>query len=297
MLVILLENLGDVSGASFFFRHQHKEHFQVHNVMQTWSHWTPKNIIHSNFVLSKYVCITRSWKMFSSSPLSRKMLWVDSFLGGQISTVQVSVHQPKKKINLLSSTWTRHNWKRPLQWDDNSNSMSMTTSVVQVTVPFDLSFPSFVMTFWLAQKAQEVLNKKWSNHSSLLSLLFFSLWTVFLSAHSLCFSKNSLISFPLDFSFRTLAVSGKFAQLSECVGWFGLFHPIMLTVSQVTVFNWEQPRASLLMQLDKEPHALFSSFFGCLTSLYLQLIYGSCPIKNVLTCQAKNKLNWSIWSF
>ena len=81
---------------------------------------------------------------------------------------------------------------------------------------------------------------------------FFSLWTVFLSAHSLCFSRT--LWFPSHWaspSGHLLFLGSLHSSMNVWVD-LDFLHPIMLTVSQVTVFNWEQSRASLLMQLDKE---------------------------------------------
>ena len=83
-----------------------------------------------------------------------------------------------------------------------------------MTVPFDLSSIFFVITFDLPTKSKKS-SKKIKSLQFTFFTLFFSLWNVFLSVCSLCFSRNSLISFPVDFSFRALCCFWKFAQLSE----------------------------------------------------------------------------------
>ena len=77
--------------------------------------------------------------------------------------------------------------------------------LLQMAVPFDLSFPSFVMTFWLAHKAQEVLNKDEVTTAHFPSLPFLQP----VDCVSVCASQRTLW-FPSHWASPsgTLAVSG-----------------------------------------------------------------------------------------
>ena len=138
-------------------------------------------------------------------------------------------------------------------WDSYKGSPEVVSFLwlLQVTVPFDLS-SIFCHDFWLAHKVQEVLNK-----DEVTTVHFLHSFLQPVDCVSIClqlvFLKELSDFLPSWLLLQDICCFWMFAQLSECVGWFGLFHSLMLTVSQVTVFNWEQSRASLLVQLDKEP--------------------------------------------
>ena len=126
------------------------------------------------------------------------------------------------------------------------------------------------MTFDLLTKSKKSSMKMKSPQFTSFTL-FFSLWTVFLSVFSLCFSRNSLISFPVGFSFRTFAVSG--CLHSSLSVWVGLGSSILLCslCLKLQSLTENSPEPLSLCSLTKNPHGL--TFLGCLTSLYLQWIH------------------------
>ena len=155
----------------------------------------------------------------------------------------------------------RSNWQcnSLTLWNSNKGSPEVVSILwlLHMAVPFDFSS---ILLWWLLTCSQSPRSpqQKWSHHNLSPSLLS-SVCGLCFCLHTACASQGTLWFLSTELLLQDTCCFLWFAQLSECVCWFGPFHPIMLTVSQVTVFNWEQSRASLLMQLDKE--STCSSFF------------------------------------